>query len=265
MIPVHHIQQLQHFMDMLHFLIRRLIISVFPHLNEVPRHLFEVALKHLHLLMVQIRDLKQIDPGVRDIGLQLLRNLQRVQNRERPSPVMPVSEVQNQCHDRGGLFALPDLSQLSGVFCPVVSHDPQRHPGIRLRLVFESDAGDPDVVLNPLFDYIPLDLPNLSVRLKRGAGSPVRQILRLDYSFTIEQQHVDDIGKDIVIGLQGLLRDILFGHRLHLRRSAVMNIISNSEHGRKSVGHGAGSSVPLPDVSSGQKVRPRVFLVPVSF
>ena len=131
-----------------------------------------------------------------------------------------IAEIEHQRDHRGRLFPFLQIPQLIPVIRRVVPHHPQRHVPIRFCLIFQSDAGNPDIIPDPLFRHIPFYFPELSIRLVDASRRLFLQIFRPDHPLPIEQQHIDNIGKHFIIGFQRLFRDILSAQALHRPRSS---------------------------------------------
>lgn len=132
--------------------------------------------------------------------------------RQRFVPMLSMPEIQNQRNDWIQRSITVFLGQLGTVFRTVIANDPERHGGIRLRLILQSDTGNADIVLRPTLRNVPLDLADLAVRLIRAARGLVLQFVRVDDLLTVEQQDVHDIRESIIIRFQDFLRNVLLRH-----------------------------------------------------
>ena len=164
MVARHRTQQLQCFLYMLHHLCTGCIISFFPFLHKVICHNAEIALEHLHLLMRQISDFKQIDLIVVDKRPEFFRDIHTFQKRYRLIPVLFMSKVQYQRHN-GIAHTCFFFQKLCSILRAIIADHTKRHIRVNACLIFYADAGQSYLLFFPAFGYIPLDLMNFSICL----------------------------------------------------------------------------------------------------
>ena len=186
------------------------VVAVFPLLYKVVCNDLKITPEKLHLLMGQIGNLEQIDLIVVDIRLKFFGNVQPLFQGKRPIPRFIMAEVEHQCHNRIEIFAV--VEQLRPIFCAIIAHDTERHIGIRSGLVFKTDTGHANISVLPAFGNISLNFTNLAICLVVGAWSLIFQFIRRQNLFAIEQKHIYNVRKDIVIGFQNFFRCILLRH-----------------------------------------------------
>lgn len=206
----HNTQQLKRFLHMGQILRTRNVVAVFPLLHEVVCNNLKIALEKLYLLMGQICNLEQVDFIVVDIRLKFFGNVQPLFQGKRPIPRFIVAEVKHQRYNRIEIFAV--VEQLRPVLCAIVTHDTERHIGVRCSLVLKTDTGYTDISVLPAFGNISLDLTNPAICLVVGAWSLIFQFIRRQNLLAVEQKHVHNVRKDIVIGFQNFFRCILLRH-----------------------------------------------------
>ena len=169
----------------------RNVVAVFLLLYKVVCHDLKIALEKLYLLMGQIGNLEQVDFIVVDIRLKLFGNIQSLFQGKRPIPRFIVAEVKHQRYNRIEIFAV--VEQLRPIFCAIVTHDTERHIGVRSGLIFKADTGHTNISVLPAFGNIPLNLTNLSICLVVGAWSLIFQFIRRQNLFAVEQKHVHNV------------------------------------------------------------------------
>ena len=173
----HHRQKLHGLLDMLNLFRIRHIVAILPHLHKIIRNNTEVTLKQFYLLSGQVRNFKQIDSVVIDIGIKLRRNVQPFLQAGGLIPRAPIAIVQHQRHHRVSALCLIVRQQLRPILCAVIAHDPQRHIRIGPCLVFKPYTGHADIGLLPALRHIPLQLPELTVSLVKRVGGLVFQLI----------------------------------------------------------------------------------------
>ena len=160
--------------------------------------------------MGQIGNLEQVDFIVVDIWLKLFGDIQPFLQGQWAIPRFVMAELEYQRHNGIEIFAV--IKQLRPVLCAIVTHDTERHIGIRSGLVFKTDTGYTNISVLPAFGNISFDFMNLAICLVVGAWSLIFQFIRRQNLFAVEQKHVHNIRKDIVIGFQNFFRCILLRH-----------------------------------------------------
>lgn len=90
-----HAEELDRFLDVIQFLLVRVIVSILPELYEIVRHHPEVTPELRHLRPIQPGDLKEIDFVIRDKGAKPIRHANGLMQRQRFVPMLSMPEIQD--------------------------------------------------------------------------------------------------------------------------------------------------------------------------
>ena len=222
-----HRHQLQHRVHVLHNLTGGLIIPVLPHLHEVVRHDPEVAREPPELSVRQIGDLKDVHLMIAHERPQFLGDIDPLEQGSGSRPTtLPKIE-----HQRDHGMPTPLHGQLALIVCALIPKDPKGHVPVDLGLILEADQGDDDTLGDPELGDVAFLLPEFSIRLVERAGFRIAEVAGIDPPPSAEEEDIDDVGEDVVVGLQVFLRHVPFRHAAPLSgrmRSRLGSIISRS-------------------------------------
>ena len=91
--------------------------------------------------------------------------------------------------------------QLVPVSGPGIADDPHGHIRIRIGLVLHAEEGNPDKPVLLVLGYTPLLFMELAVIFVDGASGFWGEFVLANEPFAIEEQDIDNVGKDIVVVL----------------------------------------------------------------
>ena len=116
---------------------------------------------------------------------------------------------------------------LASVSCSIISYHSKWHVWVSIRLILQSKQRYLDIPVFPELGYVPLLLMNFLISFINSLV-PIRfQMLLQNDLFTITQQYIYNVSKNIIVCLQVILCQILFSHMYHsiLYASNVIRII----------------------------------------
>ena len=201
-------------------IIRRDIGSRCTLLHKIVRNETEITFQLRYLFPLEKRDFHKMNGILRNIRLDCRGDILKALTQGFGTAPRFQSVVKHQSYDgivrRQRLFlprlALP-LAYLLAVVGPVVTKQPQRHPGVGTGLVFRPADQNGDIFPFPAFQDIPFLFVNAVCHFQIAHCGGILQFLRLHQIRAAKQKDVHNLRENLVYVQQDFLRDVLiFGH-----------------------------------------------------